>query len=45
MPEGECVLYTNSLSVYVLIIIASVCGLWASVIDFKELDEAIILSF
>ena len=31
-PEGECILYAYSLSAYVLTIIASVHGLWASVL-------------
>ena len=39
-PEGECIYMPYSPSAYVLSIIASVRGLWASVLDFQEFDEA-----
>ena len=41
-PEGKYILYTiYSPSANVLTSIASVCRLWASVLDFQRFDEAI----
>ena len=45
--QPECLYHTArvpipySLSAYVLTIIASVCRLWASVLDFQEFDKVI----
>ena len=40
-PQESAFYMPYSPSAYVLTIIASVHGLWASVLDFQELDEAV----
>jgi hypothetical protein len=37
--EGECILY--AIRAYVLTVIASVCGLQASILDFQKFEEVI----
>ena len=40
-PKGKYILYTIQPECLILTTIASVCGLWANVVDFPQFDEAI----